>query len=344
MEWRIKQNRSIVSLAVVVSSLVTTVVHAEPATKEFPFELYGSDTMAGVIDYAMSILWGIPFEYKAVGSNYAQRQMEGGRNAALGGEAFCGPSTQTNDGCQQVAPMSRPMSEEICGDDDNNGFDPEAVDAEGLAVCQDKIVMTVDNNDVCGGDLGSTWQAKLKLLYTGCISETGINCTAVARTTRCNRSQRAALIADWDQYLSGCSTGACPSGIRAAYRNDDASGTTDVFLEFLGLVAPLKYYPGRATYRPTFGACNTGHGSAPVENHPFCDGGHFEGFFGNPATGVPGAGDPIRVNCANEDDLCARDGKVGIVRAIRSLPPDISNAQAFPPHAMHARRSSTNHD
>ncbi len=47
MEWRIKQNRSIVSLAVVVSSLVTTVVQAEPATKEFPFELYGSDTMAG---------------------------------------------------------------------------------------------------------------------------------------------------------------------------------------------------------------------------------------------------------------------------------------------------------
>ncbi len=63
----------------------------------------------------MSILWGIPFEYKAVGSNYAFNAFRKANvTQLLGGEAFCGPSTQTNDVCVSMPFLaSRPMSEEI---------------------------------------------------------------------------------------------------------------------------------------------------------------------------------------------------------------------------------------
>jgi hypothetical protein len=333
--------KSIPSMTLLSALLGATAVTAAPATKENPAELYGSDTMAEIMAFAISAINAsadpdaISLTYRAVGSSYGQRQMEGG--ATNTGEATCTPNSSGtgNDGCQQISPMSRQMNSGIC-DDDSDTFGASTTGesdlAEGLAICDDKLVMTVDNNDVCGGDLGAgtTWQAKLKLLYTGCTTETGTACSAVARSTRCARSERSTLIADWDNYLSGCTTGACAGGIRAAYRRDDASGTTGVFLGFLGLSETQGLTSGRSTYRPTFGSCGSGTGSAPSETHPFCDGGQFEGFFNNPGTGAVGAGDPIRANCATEDDLCGRDGKAGVVRAIRSVANDVTNDQAFP--------------
>ncbi len=323
--------------------LGASVVNAGPATKENAAELYGSDTMAEVMAFAISAINAsadpdnIAFTYRAVGSSYGQRQMEGGGTTT--GEATCTPngSGTTNDGCQQVAPMSRQLNNGICDDDSDNyssSLTGESDNAEGLAICDDKIVLTVDNNDVCGGDLGAgtTWQAKLKLLYTGCTTETGTACSAVARSTRCGTSNtaRTTLIGDWDNYLAGCTTGACAGGVRAAYRRDDASGTTSAFLGFLGLSETQGVASARTAYRPPIGSCGSGAAAAPSETHPFCDGGHFEGFFNNPATGAVGSGDPIRATCATEDDLCARDGKAGVVRAIRSVANDVTNDQAFP--------------
>lgn len=324
--------KSLFSKTLLASLLGVSAAQATtPATKEDPSQLYGSDSLAEIVQFAINTIGTINFNYVAVGSSYGQRQMEGGYTNT--GEATCTPNASGtgNDGCQQIAPMSRQMNSAICDDDSTSpGITAESDLAEGLAVCDDKLVMTVDNNDVCGGDLGAgtTWQAKLKLLYTGCTSETGSACSAVARSSRCARPERSALINDWDQYLAGCAGGACTGGIRAAYRRDDASGTTQAFLGFLGLSDSAGLTSGRPAYRG--GLACTATASTISETHPFCDGGQFEGFFNNPDTGAQGSGDPIRATCAAADDLCGRDGRLGVVRAIRSVPNDIADEQAFP--------------
>jgi hypothetical protein len=172
-----------------------------------------------------------------------------------------------------------------------------------------------------GGYTLSGWQDVLRLIYAGCRNNEG-TCAAVPRLTRCSAASnptRQALVDSWATiFKSGaqpavdgtsvdCPEGNCCSQLRQAYRRDDSSGTTVVFLDFLGLASAAANLPVRARVITTLGAC-----VAPSESHIFCDGGDLESFFPAPS------GDPITRACAAEDDLCRSDGTSGIVRAIRS--------------------------
>jgi hypothetical protein len=118
-----------------------------------------------------------------------------------------------------------------------------------------------------------------------------------------------------------CPEGNCCNGLRQAYRRDDSSGTTGVFLELLGLGFSSSNLATRGRVVSVLGACQgtTGTDGVPLVNHSFCDGGDLEGFFPTPAGG--GAfvkGDPITKPCRPEDDMCGTNGQMGVVRGIRS--------------------------
>ena len=60
---------------------------------------------------------------------------------------------------------------------------------------------------------------------------------SVNRITRCTSAARQELVGSWanlfDTSGDNCGTNACTS-LRHAYRRDDSSGTTGVFLELIG--------------------------------------------------------------------------------------------------------------
>ena len=166
----------------------------------------------------------------------------------------------------------------------------------------------------------ATWQDVLRIIYTGCTA-TGAACTE-PRLTRCNSAVRQTLVNSWATIFKSdggsvdCAEGNCCSQLRQAYRRDDSSGTTNVFLGMIGAPTALT---ARTRMVSPLGAC-----VAPAETHAFCDGGDLESFFPAPS------GDPITRACRPEDDLCRANGQSGIVRAVRS-PQDLG-AAGFPPN------------
>src|SRR5262249_42146079 len=149
----------------------------------------------------------------------------------------------------------------------------------------------------------------------------GSNQNAVNRVARCNSSVRRDIVSNWLNILhtnTSCGTG-CGT-IRHLLRRDLASGTTDVFAAVLGLATP--------------GGTNV----------PFCNGNDQEDL------------DPIRISCSTGgglqtnnsatdpslDDICQRDGTLGLVTVI-TVPPEgadpgtagltVTNADLYPVQA-----------
>lgn len=355
------------------------------AVKQNPSQLVGSDTLIDVINNAINLMNTdadpsndiVGLVYDGLGSSAGQRQLEGNVNRA--GEPTClGPASAANPGCQQIAPMSRPLNNGIC--DDLTAGPEAAANAEQLAVCGDALAILVSNasyqagaiagqscttltstptsidpatgllntalasNEIGGNavlpsgyQLGANsmpaWKDALRLIYTGC--ENNQDCTTAAglggRAVRCGTGTpaRGELAANWFSVFNEatvCTSGHCPAGLRAAYRRDDNSGTTGTFLEFLSVFSQIT--TSRASYRTTLGtACAT----AINDTHSFCDGGQLEGFFNNAFTGNVEHPDPVTAACDNADDLCARDGRASLVRAIRSVDQLMATDAAFPP-------------
>ena len=53
---------------------------------------------------------------------------------------------------------------------------------------------------------------------------------------RCDSTLRKTLVGSWgNMFQGGCTNSKCPTGLKHAFRRDDASGTTDTFLTLLGL-------------------------------------------------------------------------------------------------------------
>ena len=191
----------------------------------------------------------------------------------------------------------------------------------------------------------SDWRDVLRLIYTGCRNDQG-TCSAVPRTQRCSAATnpvRAALIDRWSWIvesgeIAGDSLGGMPArdcsgtnrctGLRKAYRRDDVSGTSFVWLQLLGLNNAVNpALTGRTRFIPQLGQSTL----PPIpETHMFCDGGENEGFVPGP-DGV--RGDPIQKPCRPEDDICGPSGQMGVVRAIR-----IPQPGGFP--AVQCRRGS----
>lgn len=177
------------------------------------------------------------------------------------------------------------------------------------------------------------WKDVLRLIYTGCKQGDGLCANTITRATRCGATSnptRAALVNNYGNVFEGVD---CPEGdhctqLRAAYRRDDASGTTSFFLDVLGLRSGTNDLAAR-----TRAANVGGSGTAGFQNVPeniFCDGGQFEGLWPAPyatgtvpvvaavAAGQAFIGDPLQRPCAAEDDLCGPTGTTGLVRPIRS--------------------------
>lgn len=156
------------------------------------------------------------------------------------------------------------------------------------------------------------WQDVIRLVYTGCKQGDGLCTTTVQNSARCADPVRAALLDNYGSLFKGssCSGPGNCTKLRKAYRRDDASGTTGVFLSTIG-VAENGF---NATLGRRVNGLNGFVGiNAASQAHPFCDGFDFEGV-------LPGGGDPIRRPCAAEDDICRADGTMGVVRAIVSTP------------------------
>lgn len=192
----------------------------------------------------------------------------------------------------------------------------------------------------------SDWRTVIRLLYTGCVSGTCATSTAAERVARCSNPDRLALVQNWGLLFQGVAcpqSAGCPQGLRHAYRRDDSSGTTNVFLELIGVAANPAV---NLTSRQSLISGSITQTITPgVANQAFCDGGQVEGMLPTslgPAnsffpSGEPlyDGGDPIRTPCAPEDDLCAADGRLGVVRAIRST--DTALDEPYPDHQCQRR-------
>jgi len=369
---------------------------AQTVTRQFPVNLTGSDTFNRTMDQLLNGLrasgdvspigsGGIEV-YRGDGSSAGERQMEG---SPSGAEETCGPNDgnglpENNPGCQEIAPMSRPMDSSICEDDN------AAANAEGIAACQDGIVIVAKNVNYAQygqsaaactayntassnsantsnnppsadpsfsaydgvGDWrdsgqvvvpgnpnydvglnGLGWKDIARIVYTGFDNNDG-NGTAAAggeqnRLIRCNSPLRQAVLSQWSNIAEGstCSGTGCTNVIRAL-RRDDSSGTTQFFVEALGLTPVLT---GGRTAMISLGACTN-----PVTNFTFCDGGEAEVNFGTNDTATSAGdcngvrGDPIKKACCADEDICDRNGQMGVVVAVRS--PSENLTQSLPPN------------
>ncbi len=184
------------------------------------------------------------------------------------------------------------------------------------------------------------WRDVIRLVYTGCRNTEGACANLNNRIERCNSDVRKEVVANWANLFEGVAcpqSGGCPNGLIHAFRRDDSSGTTGVFLELLQVAANVA-----ANLTSRAALINTVPPSivAIPNNLAFCDGGQVEGLIpthiGPASAQFPSGeplytnGDPIRINCLADDDLCGPDGKLGLVRAIRSSDQVVGNA--YPNH------------
>jgi ABC-type phosphate transport system substrate-binding protein len=166
------------------------------------------------------------------------------------GENLLKPAAAT----QNVSPMSRPLGTGICDSAANRAG------AEGLVFALDALSVVFDGSltgpstgiDVTSASGDGAWREVLRLIYAG-MGPSGSN----VFTRDCNSAARRALVSNWDDIFEGSTGTTCsdshPSvagagasgydqsntivepGLRHAFRRDEESGTTDVFLSNLGL-------------------------------------------------------------------------------------------------------------
>lgn len=191
---------------------------------------------------------------------------------------------------------------------------------------------STDAEDITVGD----WKDVLRLLYSGCLPGDGA-CNTINRIERCDPnfsaaasdrgSKRACLVSNWQnlfQDTTACDSpaGPCQNGVLRALRRDDSSGTTQFFLEVLGVGASLTQ---RTSLLPLGAGCTT----IPT-NFSFCDGGESEAIFPQGTTCAPG-GDPLKTRCANDEDICTINQNLGVVLAVRT-PISGNPTLSFPPN------------
>jgi len=180
----------------------------------------------------------------------------------------------------------------------------------------------------------------LRVLYFG------IHGHSSSTTTRdCNSPVRRALVAQYKnlfQNQATCTAGACAGKpLKHAYRRDDGSGTTDVFVSLIGV--PGIYQGNNKVAYPT-----TGIGTQ--QSNAFCNAGNVgpdhtvQGIhLGFDDSEVPLVGpnwqvlvgdsdfadlDPIRTVCEDGDEVCQSDRTNGLVQVI--FPPALASQLNYP--------------
>lgn len=253
-----------------------------------------------------------------------------------------------NTSYRQYADSAAACPSGSANSDNGSPFTPNAAYSGAGKLRSAGTITLEDGTSYTVGANGTGWKDVLRLIYTGCDNTQG-TCASIARATRCTSSARKTILDHWEYIqesgavsgdtsvaCSGNSAATCGSGtdagLRAAYRRDDTSGTTGVFLGLLGLANNTSVnLAGRTRWPGSLGAWQT----IPTA-HLFCDGGSLEDFMfdANPTldpaignfpalrTGANPAvnpqGDPITKPCKAEDVLCGYDHRIGVVRPIRS--------------------------
>ena len=188
---------------------------------------------------------------------------------------------------QSVAPMSRALNSGICAD-------PGRTTAEGIVLALDGVNIVGDNGNAgsvaCNGNPGTsfdsttglsftggtTWRDQLRLVYAGMPA--GTSTDPLARD--CNSAARVALVNNWNDLFKGDCANCTDSnpdatvtepGLRHAFRRDEESGTTDVFLGLLslGTINFGQNEPagtGTAAY-----SADTRYSYRAIANSPFCN-------------------------------------------------------------------------
>ena len=160
------------------------------------------------------------------------------------------------------------------------------------------------------------WKDVLRLVYAG---QTHDGTTLTNGTIDCASDVRRTLVNNFGSlFQGGCgSLGECSGGLNHAYRRDDLSGTTDTFASLVGLrtVGALATVPAfcngfenedKDPIRRECAVvdCTTG-------GQAFCDGNGGGTCVNSQKTGVK-----VCAGNANEDDVCNRDNKLGVVLPI----------------------------
>jgi hypothetical protein len=333
------------------------------------FFMRGSDTLKLITENVVSTCPGVPgvtgdqIVYNGTGSGNGENDLR--------------------DGIARIAPMSRALGAGVCtfGDPDN------ASEAEGIAFALDGLSVVADADDVgtcntadgdcnrlTGGTTGlaysrtitdgttsytygagaigaaNAWRDVLRVVYAG--MEQGDGNTIANRD--CNGAVRRLIVNNWGNLFenSGCTAGNCTQ-LRHAFRRDEESGTTDVFVSLLNL--PSFVFAPAASQRSPF--CNArttatnGTEPAAPNSPPY----HMEfqdndpirrtclGTFNLPLTAgaepPPDCTTPFSPNvpgkCAvysGTEQVCNKDGTLGIVLPIN--PPPSTSATSTNPYSL----------
>lgn len=330
----------------------------------------GSDTLNTVMDLLLSnpavVLNGTAGggigRYDGPGSTQGEVAMEGDAASCI---------ITDSQGCQEISPMSRAMDHSICNDAESDKAEGMRVCGDSLVVVTDNVAAAdYMLNGGCGSPFTSNfpggpagayenandnaphmrnWKDTLRMVYTGCGPEAvdGLCASTVPRRQRCGSTTRRNLLSNWGNIQDGtkcsaanlgCEVDSTPAdgvddtGLRRAFRRDDVSGTTGVFLDFIGVARNLTSRTGvcgtgALSCNPTAPFASRTNIQPIPETFAFCDGGQLENAYPdchpdpvNPALAVviPLGGDPIRKDCRASEDVCGPDGKYGVVTPIRS--------------------------
>jgi hypothetical protein len=249
-------------------------------------QLLGSDTMFEMINDPVSgILANCP---GAAGLTY------GGTGSGAG-------ETAMRNDAQEVSPMSRflnPAAANTCRTAQSGCF-LTSLDALSILSNANNTDGLPGTGGVCdtlnygktlpSGYVVDDWRTALRLVYGGNATQViNYNACAVDAAPRilagkdCAGAVRAELINNWGNlFQNNCNDGDCTQ-LKHAFRRDDVSGSTDVFLEALAL--------------------------PPIASTPFCNGTEIQDL------------DPVRRTCDGNgrnqfdgEQVCARDGTLGVV-------------------------------
>ncbi len=163
---------------------------------------------------------------------------------------------------QIVAPMSRPLGAGICATT-GSPTPAQRAGAEGMIIALDGVAITVNSTNVGAegidypgnaADPNNQWRTVLREIYFGLDTSVATGNNIFLRD--CNSAARQAIVNNWDNVFHGTVTACADShpsvagagvngydqnnsiiepGVRHAFRRDDSSGTTDVFLAQLSL-------------------------------------------------------------------------------------------------------------
>jgi ABC-type phosphate transport system substrate-binding protein len=256
------------------------------------------------------------------------RQLEASGAIDVGDLVYIGTGsgngeTELESNFQELAPMSRFLDNAACTH--ASATDPGCwvIALDGLALAADNtedttcdvlrysgaLNVTDQNGDGldCPGCSGNTytisdWRDVLRIVYGGQHTHIAGSVCGAAFPARspiaeknCNSDVRRQLVSSWSNlFEGGCTDGECAQGLKHAWRRDDASGTTEVFLELLSLPA--------------------------ITATPFCNGPDA----GTVANNTTADADPIRRTCETNEQICTgaaggpNAGTNGLVLPIKS--------------------------